>query len=155
MPPHEDDQAINNDQRLWRALPNWTTAKEGRERPKSEALTDSSYENSCFVEGEITLEEVVAFLLAGAQQQEDEILMKLIEQGLPFAVLPVGLIREAGFILERRPEEAEGCANPNAHVVVGPPEEIRRKEYERAAKKIVKHETVTIVRAAPVARPGR
>lgn len=152
MPPHEDDRAINNDQRLWRALPNWITAKDGRERPKSESLTDSSYENSCFVEGEITLEEIVAFLLAGAQQQEDAMLMKLIEEGLPFALLPVGVVREAGFIVERRPEEADGCANPNAHVVVGPAAEIRRKDYERSAKKIVKHEAVTIIRAAPQRR---
>lgn len=149
MPPREDDRAIDNDKRLWRALPDWVTAKEGHERPKSESLTDSSYENSCFLESEITLEEIVAYLLAGAQQQGHDKLMKLIEEGLPFALIPVGVIREAGFIVERRPEEAEGCANPNAHVVVGPAAEIRRKDYERAAKKIVKHETVAIVRATP------
>ena len=148
MPPHADDQGIANDQFLLRALPNWITSKEGRERPKSESLTDSSYENSCFVEGEITPEQIIAFLLVQARLQQDDALVREIGKGLPLARIPVSIVREAGFIIERRPEEAVGCANPAAHVVVGPPTEIRRKDYARAAKRIVKDERIVIIRQA-------
>jgi hypothetical protein len=146
MPPHVDDAGITNQICVLRALPNWVTLDNGRERPKSEAFTDSSFENSCFVEGEISIDDIVAFLLDHARRQEDHRLIEQIENGLAFARISVSVIRENGFIIERRPDEAPGCTNPAAHVVVGPPEEIRRKVYERAAKAIVKHPLTTIIR---------
>lgn len=146
MPPHDDDAGISDQTYVLRALPNWVTLDNGRERPKSEAFFDSSFENSCFVEGEISIDDIVAFLLAHARREEDHRLIEQIEKGLAFARIPVSVIRANGFIIERRPDEAPGCANPAAHVVVGPPAEIRRKVYERAAKAIVKHPQTAIIR---------
>jgi len=146
MPPHVDDAGITNESYVLRALPNWVTIDNGRERPKSEALTDSNYENSCFLEGAISIGDIVAFLLDHARREEDHRLIEQIESGLAFARIPVSVIRENGFIVERRPDEAPECANPAAHVIVGPPEEIRRKVYERAAKAIVKHPQTAIIR---------
>ncbi len=130
MPPHTDALDIRGEQYLLRVLrPKWTIFISGRERPTKESLTDTNYENSCFVEGEISREEIAGLF-----------------PGLRLARLPVHVVREAGFILERRPEEApEGCSVPSSHVVTGPSTEIRRLEYEKQAKRIVTNEGVTIL----------
>ena len=59
MPPSRDDLEISDDASLLRVLlAKWITMKSGRQRPTSDSLMDSNFENSCFVEGEITLIEV-------------------------------------------------------------------------------------------------
>src|SRR5215468_6487060 len=114
MPPHADDPGIGNDRFLLRVLRiKWITVKDNRERPTTESMTDSNYENSCFVDGEIPIEEI-----------------QRLFPGQRIARIPVHVIRGGGFIIERRPGEApEHCSNPNAHVVVGPQREIRRNDY--------------------------
>lgn len=130
MPPRSDAIDIGSEQYLLRVLkPQWIVLENGRHRPTSDALTDSNYENSCFVEGEITLEE-----------------LRGLFPGNKFAKIPVLVIREAGFFIQRVPEEAPaGCSNPHSHVHIGPPEVVRRLEYQRQAKKIVKHPNVSII----------
>jgi len=130
MPPSRDDLEIPNDASLLRVLlPKWSTIKGGRERPTSNSLLDSNFENSCFVEGEITIEE-----------------LQLLFPNLKVARLRVALIRQQGFAIERRPNEAPlDCTNPNAHVVVGPTAPIERGQYERAARNIVKHASVEVL----------
>ncbi len=130
MPPHADALDIGEEQYLLRILkPKWTVLENDRERPTKEALTDTNYENSCFVEGEISADEI-----------------EQLFPGLKVARLPVQVVRESGFIIERRPDEAPNqCSNPRSHVVVGPSTEIRRLEYERLAKRVVKNERVTIL----------
>jgi hypothetical protein len=137
MAPQVDDAGIGNDQWLLRALlRKWITTKGGRERPSSESF-DSTYETSCFLEAEISLEDVRAYLVAELGEHA---------AGLAFARIPVAAVREAGFAVERRPEEAVGCANPAAHVVIGPIGQMPPKDYLRAAKAIVTDLRVTIVR---------
>jgi hypothetical protein len=90
---------------------------------------DSNQENSCFVENEITLQE-----------------LNRIFPGRKIARIPVPLVRQFGYAIERRPEEApDDCANRNSHVVVGPIREIGKNEYERSAKGIVISEQITIL----------
>src|SRR5277367_2101997 len=46
-------------------------------------------------------------------------------------------VRESGFVIERRPKEADPfTGDRNAHVVIGTAQSLRRIEYERCAKKI-------------------
>src|SRR5438309_4463567 len=129
MPPHVNDEEIENTSFLLRALlKTWLVTDSGRERPTTAAFTDSNYENSCFVEHEISIQEIHQFLAAQSDQFRGE---------ASFARIPVDVIRGSGFIIERRPGEAEGCANPNAHVVVGPREALGRKQYQNSARRIV------------------
>src|SRR6266576_2895458 len=111
MPPSRDDPEISDETALLRVLlPKWSVVKAGRERPTSDSLLDSNFENSCFVEGEITIEEV----------QE-------LFPNLKVARLRTGLVRREGFVVERRPTEAPPrCSNPQSHVVIGPPTPIER-----------------------------
>ena|ERR1700731_5139749 len=130
MPPRKDDVDVTSKQFLLRVLkPKWTTTKDGKERPTKDSLTDTNYENSCFIEGEISLEEIGRLF-----------------PGLKVAKFPVSAMREAGFVVERAPEEAPlGCSNPRSHVHVGPTASIRRLAYEKAAKSIVTSEEVDIL----------
>ena len=138
MPPHTHDEGITDDKYLLRALSRgWVITDAGRERPSTEAFTDSSHENSCFVEGEISIAEIHQFLADQSDQFAGE---------ASFARIPVAIIRAVGFIVERRPHEAGGCANPNAHVVVGPALPLGRKQYQNTARTIVKDLRVTIIR---------
>lgn len=88
-----------------------------RHRPTSDSIKAANYETSCFLEDEITIEQVTAFLKQEAQQHKNEGLLYQIDKGLSFARISVAAVREQGLIIERRPEEAAGCANPQAHVV--------------------------------------
>jgi hypothetical protein len=130
MPPAQDDYSISNERTLFRILwPQWSTLKDGQARPTSDSLQDSNFENSCFVEGEISLEE-----------------LRSLFPGLKIARIPTELLRGQGFAIERRPAEApSGCTAPNAHVVVGPTTVLGRKEYERRARAIVRNSAVTII----------
>jgi len=130
MPPNADDGEIGNDSYLLRVLhSSWTTLKGGRERPTSDSLLDSNFENSCFVEGEIAMDE-----------------LRLLFPDKKIARIPVHLIRAHGFIIERRPLEAPNeCTVPESHVVIGPQDQIQRGEYERMARTIVKSATVSVI----------
>jgi hypothetical protein len=92
---------------------------------------DSNYENSCFIEGEISLEELKALPMF---------------DGRKIARIPVRLLRAEGFWLERRPEEApQNCSNPIAHLVCGPPDAPMRGIYEAKARRIVKSVEIEII----------
>jgi hypothetical protein len=136
MAPQADDAGIGNDQWLLRALlRRWITSKGGRERPSTESF-DSTYETSCFLESELSLEDARKYLIATMGDHAAE---------LRFARIPVAVVREAGFAIERRPDEAEGCANPAAHVVIGPINPMRPKDYEKATRIIATDVRVTIL----------
>jgi hypothetical protein len=131
MPLATDDASVTGDQHLIRVLlPKWTVVKNGRERPTSDSLLDSNYENSCFVEEEVGL---------GWVQQAFP--------GRKVGRLPVIVVRRKGFSIERRPGDApRGCPTPEAHVVVGPiPVPDRWGEYEGKARSIVKDAAVEII----------
>jgi hypothetical protein len=130
MPPSRDDPEILDGASLLRALhPKWCTSKGGRERPTTDSLQDSNFENSCFIEGEITVAEVQSLF-----------------PRLKLARLSARLVRREGFAIERRPNEAPDlCTKPDAHVVVGPKIPIDRGPYERAARQIVKDSSVEIL----------
>lgn len=130
MPPGADDPSIPDEANLLRVLhPRWITFKGGRERPTTDSFKDSNFENSCFVEAEITIEE----------------LQRLFPE-MNIARVPARVVRATGFAIERRPTEApENCSNPRSHVVVGPTEEILRTAYE-AIKNIVLSPAIEIVR---------
>ncbi len=130
MPTSRDDLSVGPDKNLLRVLwPKWSTTKGGRERPTSDSLLDSNFENSCFVEGEISVEDV-----------------QRLFPGLKVARIPVWLAREQEFAVERRPEEApEQCPVRDSHVVVGPLAAIDRGEYEKRARAIVKSAAVEII----------
>jgi hypothetical protein len=59
MPPSRDDPGISDEASLLRVLlPRWSVVKSGRERPTTDSLMDSNFENSCFVEAELGVEEL-------------------------------------------------------------------------------------------------
>jgi hypothetical protein len=122
MAPRLDEPGITDEAYVLRALlDKWVTTTDGRERPRSDSLTDSNHENSLFVEGEISVDELRQ--LTGLTR---------------VARVPVRLLRAAGYLIERRPDEApDGCTRPESHVVCGPPEAMGKKQYERAARSIV------------------
>jgi hypothetical protein len=130
MPPRHDDPGLANDGYVLRVLlDRWVTTKGGRERPTSDSFLDSNFENSCFVEGEISQNELR--LLLGDRR---------------IARVPVRVIREAGYWLERRADEAPpGCSHPDSHLVCGPPQDIARGPYEKAARSIVKSPDVEVL----------
>lgn len=130
MPPVIDDPTIGTEGAVLRVLHGkWITTKGGRERPTSDSLLDSNFENSCYVEGEISVDE-----------------LRLIFDGKRIARIPVKLLRDEGFWLERRPEEApSGCTCPMAHVVCGPPDSFIRGVYEAKARRIVKSPEIELL----------
>lgn len=130
MPPGSDDTTINSDNCVYRVLHDrWVTTKGGRTRPTTDSLTDSNFENSCFVGGEISLEE-----------------LHRLYPGKKVARIPVSVMRGQGYWLERRPDEApEGCTVPTSHVVCGPSDSPVRGVYEAKARQIVKSELIIIV----------
>jgi|ERR1035438_4398588 hypothetical protein len=130
MPPSLDDPNIRGDQALLRVLlTKWVTMKGGHLRPTSDSILDSNFENSCYVEGEISVEE-----------------LRLLFPGLRIARIPVAVLRREGFAIERRPDEApEGCTAPEAHVVVGPILAVDRGLYERSARAIVRDPAIEVL----------
>ena len=130
MSPIRDDPALGSGSYVLRVLhERGITTKGGRERPQSDSIKDSNFENSCFVEGEIPIEE-----------------LRLLFGGRRIARIPVQLLRNEGYLLERRPLEApEGCSRPESHIVCGPPETTSRGEYEAKARRIVRSEEIQII----------
>jgi hypothetical protein len=123
MPPRHDDPGLADDAYVLRVLhERWVTTKGGRERPTSDSFLDSNFENSCFLESEISVDDLRLLLGNGR-----------------IARIPIRVIRHAGYWLERRPDEAPlGCTHPESHLVCGPPQEIERGAYERASRSIVR-----------------
>src|ERR1700722_2562466 len=124
--PIQDDPTIPAEAILWRALiERWVLVSPEKSRPTSDSLLDSNGENSCFVSGGCTLEER----------------RRLFPEAHRFVQLPVRVLRENGYGVERRPEEcpSDYPGNSTDHVVVGPTDEISLKEYVRRAKRIVKN----------------
>lgn len=131
MPPSNDDQITDGTLVLRALLPKWSVVKQSRERPTTDSLTDSTFENSCFIAEEITLTEI-----------------HVLFPDLKIAVIPVRVLREHGFAIERRPDEAPpGCTVPQSHVVVGPTRAVNRGLYENAARRIVKDTAVRVISA--------
>lgn len=130
MPPEEDDLSIASDASVLRVLHvRWTTVKGGRERPTTDSLLDSNFENSCFLEGEISLDE-----------------LRELFDGKKIARIPVRLLRAEGFWLERRPGEAPlRCTKPASHFVCGPPDRPTRGVYEAKARRIVRSEEIELL----------
>ena len=101
-------------------------------RPGKIAFIDGrTQEASCFIEGPGVAEEMRRILPC--------------PEGI--AVVPASVVRECGFAIERRPD---GCpegfrCDPASHVVIGPPEVIRRKLYEKMARQIATHPETRII----------
>lgn len=136
MPPRADDlDSIQNERRLIRVLirEDWLHKDEvtGISRPTSNFLLDSNFEASFFIEGEVSVEEVQGLF-----------------PGKRLAIIGATTLRDAGFWIERRPDEApKGMSHPEAHVVVGPQSEIPRNQYTRACRQVVKSPTIEIIEA--------
>ena len=107
------------------------TTKGDRTRPSSESLSDSNRENSCFLLGIPTVAD----------------LSTLFPEAPAFARIPSQVLRQNGFGIERRPNECPAAyiGNPDDHVVVGPVEDVSKREYIRRAERIVRDPAVEIV----------
>jgi len=134
MPPKEDDRpSIPDDRRLVRVAirESWIQVDKntGQLRPTSDSLLESNFEASCFIQGEVPIEEI----------------QRLFPQKRLY-IVTAGVLREAGFFIERRPDEApDGLSRPEAHVVVGPPTEIARNNYTRSCRAVVKNPAIEII----------
>lgn len=134
MPPRADDVAsVRNECRLVRVLvrESWLQADKetGNMRPTSDSLLDSNFEASFLVQGEVSIDEI-----------------QLLFPGKRLAIITAAALRDAGFWIERRPDEApDGLSRPEAHVVVGPPREIPRNQYTRACRQVVKNPAIEVI----------
>ncbi|PYU22862.1 MAG: hypothetical protein DMG32_17200 [Acidobacteria bacterium] len=126
-----NDSSIPNDAILLRVLlPGWTCLKNSRYRPTTHAFIDGrTGEVSCFIVG------------PGVEAE-----VRRMFPDFEIATVPANVIRGSGFAIERRPGECTGFnGDPGAHVVIGAPDEVTRREYERRAKKIAVHLETTIL----------
>jgi len=132
MPPLRDDDNIASDQSLLRALRHeWTTLRaDGSERPNRLAFTDSTQETSCFIDSESNLAE-----------------LRRLFPGEQICRFRAGFVRAAGFVIERRPRECPDgfVGDPNDHLVIGPAEEIRKKELMRRGDAIAKTQGIEVL----------
>jgi hypothetical protein len=123
--PLIDDASVSDEAILLRVLlPNWICEQNGVRRVTKQAFLDGETgEASCFIDG------------AGVQDE-----VRRIFPGKEVAAIPARVVRECGFVIERRPDEADPfTGDPNAHVVLGTAVQVRRLEYERCAKRIALH----------------
>ncbi len=98
-------------------------------RLTSDSLLESNFEASFFVEGEVSIEEI-----------------QRLFPGKRLAIIAAAILRNAGFWIERRPDEApDGLSRPEAHVVVGPPREIPKNKYVRACRQVVKNPAIEVI----------
>jgi hypothetical protein len=129
--PLQDDVTVPNDATLLRALyKDWITREGPTRRPTSHAFMDAIFETSLFVNSpEVAIE------------------LRRIFVGLEIASISVGVVREIGFVIERRPTECpdDFRCNPGCHVVIGPPREMARKEYQRRTRTIATHPQTIIL----------
>jgi hypothetical protein len=133
--PVVNDASITDDTLLLRVLrPDWICLKNGRYRPESLAFTDGrSGEVSCFIASEGVEAEV-----------------RRMFPGHKIAAVPARVVRQSGFVIQRRPGECEGFnADPTAHVVIGCDVQVPKKQYERCARAIAVHAETTILPEPP------
>jgi hypothetical protein len=129
--PLQDDATVPNDATLLRVLlKTWVTGDGENRRPTSHAFMDSNYETSLFLNSPEVVAELHRLFI-----------------GLEIASVSVGVLREAGLIVARRPDECPDNFNcdPNCHVVIGPPGEMTRNIYQRIARTIAKHPQTRIL----------
>jgi hypothetical protein len=129
--PLQDDATVPNDATLLRVLhKTWLTGDGENRRPTSHAFMDSNFETSLFVSSPETVLE-----------------LRRIFNGLEIARVSVRALREIGLAVERRPDECpDGLQGDRAcHVVIGPPREMGRNEYQRLARAIAKHPETRIL----------
>jgi hypothetical protein len=135
MPPLQDDLSIGVGQSLLRVLrDDWTTVRDGRERPGSLAFIDSNQETSCFLDTHANLRE-----------------LQRLFPGEKICRFPAAVIRAAGFFIERRPGEVpeDFLGDPSDHVVVGPPEAVGKKDLIRMGKAIATNPLIEIIYPDP------
>ena len=130
-----DDSGIPIDAVAWRALiRRWVTTTPEGHRQTSDCFDSELHrrETSCFL--------VTDDMLGGVSE--------LIPDAYAFAGFPVQVLRSNGFGVERRPEECPSnyAGNRADHVVVGPIEDISKKEYVRRTKSIVRNPQVRLRR---------
>jgi hypothetical protein len=133
-----DDLQIPSDAVVWRALiKRWVISTAGRSRPTSDCFDSELHrrETSCFLSSTDMLNH----------------LREVIPEAYAFAGFPVRVLRSNGFGVERRPGECPGsyAGNPGDHVVVGPVQEISKKEYVRRTKNIVRDPEVSVLGIPP------
>jgi|SRR5208282_3002365 len=129
--PLVDDASIPDEAVLLRALlPNWIHEQDGIRRISKQAFLDGQTgEASCFIDG------------AGVQAE-----VRRIFPGKEIGAVTARVVRESGFVIARRPNEADPFAmDANAHVVIGTAQQLRRIEYERCAKRIAIHAETRIL----------
>jgi hypothetical protein len=129
-----DDLQIPRDAVVWRALiKRWVITTAERSRPTSD----------CF-DSELNRRETSCFLSSADMLNH---LREIIPEAYAFAGFPTHVLRLNGFGVERRPEECPRsyAGNPGDHVVVGPVQEISKKEYVRWTKAIVRNPEVNVL----------
>lgn len=130
MPPLRDDQTIAPEQSLLRVLrPGWTTVENGQERPNTLAFTDGNQETSCFLDNDANLAE-----------------LRRLFPGAKICRFRAAVARAAGLVIERKPDECpQGfTGDPNDHVVIGPAEQISKKQLMKIGHRIANSEGVQI-----------
>lgn len=131
--PLRDDATIPNSAVLLRVLiddANWRTQENGRYRPSSLAFFSTNQDVSYFLDVPGVVDE-----------------LNRIFAGFEIASIPASVIREAGFVIERRPGECpeDFRCDRTCHVVAGPIESLERKVHQKRARQIAKHPAVTII----------
>jgi hypothetical protein len=131
--PLQDDQTIAPDAVLLRVLrndPNWTRIDGGQIRPTKLAFFSVNQEISYFVDGPGMCAE-----------------LERIFPGNKVARIPVSVIREQGFAIERRPGECpeDFQCDRGSHVVAGPVTEMTRNLHQRHARCIANHPEVIVM----------
>ncbi len=129
--PLQDDATVPNDATLLRVLhKTWVTGEGENRRPTSHAFMDSNFETSLFINSPGVVTELHRIFI-----------------GLEIACVPVGALREIGLVIERRPDECPENFNcdPRCHVVIGPPREMARNEYQRLTRNLAKHPQTQIL----------
>lgn len=134
--PLQNDASIGDNAVLLRVLhDNWIYRDGERRRPTKQAFMDGNTgEVSCFIDGPGVREEI-----------------RRMFPGREIAAVRAQVVRDSGFVIERRPAD---CGNfrgaPDSHVVIGPPVQLRRLECERCAHRIAVHPDVILVARAPI-----
>lgn len=115
----------------------WITNKGGTRRPSSIAFYEAGAEVSYFLDGPGTLAE-----------------LGRIFPGSEVARVSALLVGRVGFVIERRPNECHEdfrCDHAR-HVVVGPPTELTRLQFQGKAREIAKDASVSILRPETLAQ---
>jgi len=132
MPPLHDDETIDPDQSLLRALrPGWTALRDdGAERPNRLAFTDGSQETSCFIDNEVNLAE-----------------LRRLFPDAKICRFRARHARAVAFVLERKPSDCpDGFAgDPTHHLVIGPAMEISKRDLMRRGDTLCKMEGIEIL----------